>query len=149
MALQFYEHGALLEDADLDQFEARVGVKLPPDYRRFLKEHNGGRVRPRRIPIQDGPFPTALIQYFLSINGPTFIDKDFEHVKDPDHPRMPPEHIPIAECEGGDYLTLVIDGPRRGQIFYWNHEEEGDETYTYDNLYFVAGSIEQLLASLT
>jgi hypothetical protein len=62
---------------------------------------------------------------------------------------MPPEHIPIARCEGGDFLTLVVDGSARGQVFYWFHEEEGDETFTYDNLYFVASSLDELIAGLT
>ena len=26
--------------------------------------------------------------------------------KDATHPRMPPEHVPIARCEGGDLLTI-------------------------------------------
>jgi hypothetical protein len=43
----------------------------------------------------------------------------------------------------------VSDGAKRGQVFYWFHEEEGDETYTYDNLYFVANSLEELIAGLT
>lgn len=147
-SLHFYDEGAPLDDAQLDTFEQQVRVRLPAEYRAFLMEHNGGRVRPRKLRMEAGAYSTGSVQYFLSVGPPTHVEQDWADLKDPACPRMPPEHIPIAECEGGDYLTMVIDGPKRGQIFYWSHEEEGDETYTYDNLYFVAASLEDLLAGL-
>ncbi len=148
MSPKFNDGGALLQDAELDAFEKQVGARLPQEYRTFLKAHNGGRVRPRKLRMEAGAYSTGLIQYFLSIGPPTFVERDWADLKDPAHLRMPPEHIPIAQCEGGDYLTLVTDGPKRGQIFYWDHEAEGDEVYTYDNLYFVAASLDDLLAKL-
>jgi hypothetical protein len=144
--LTFYEQGTPLGDADLDAFEARVATTLPDEYRRFLKLHNGGRVRPRSVRIEDGPSCTASIQDFLSL---TSLEKTWATFKEEPYARMPPEHIPIAICEGGDYLTLVAGGPMRGQILLWFHEEEGDETYTYDNLYFVASSLDELIAGST
>ena len=146
--LHFDEQGAPLQDADLDAFEQRVGVRLPIEYRSFLKMHNGGRVEPSTLCMEAGAYSTGHIQYFLSIGPPMNVEPKWEMFKDPARARMPPEHIPIAKCEGGDYLTLVVDGPKRGQIFYWNHEEEADEAYTYDNLYFVAASLDDLLAGL-
>lgn len=38
--------------------------------------------------------------------------------------------VPSSQCGGGDYLTLVADGPKRGQI------------------HFVAASLDDLLANL-
>lgn len=146
--LHFSEEGPPLHDADLDAFEAQVGARLPAEYRTFLKAHNGARVRPRKLRMEAGAYSTGLIQYFTSLGPPSYVERDWADLKDREHRRMPPEHIPIALCEGGDYLTMVIDGPKCGQIFYWNHEEEGDETYTYENLYFVAASLEDLLAGL-
>lgn len=143
-ALQFYEEGAPLQDEDLDAFENRVGVRFPAEYRAFLLAHNGGRVEPRTF----GDEWDGTIQYFLSIGPPFDATYAWETFRHPDYPRMPPEHIPIAYCEGGNLLTIVVEGPHRGQIFYWDHEEEGDETYTYDNLRFVATSLDELLASL-
>jgi len=142
--MRFYEEGSSLQDVDLDAFEKQVGVCFPAEYRAFLLAHNGGGVEPCAF----GEHPTGLIQYFLSIGPPIDAARCWDTFKNPEYPRMPPEYIPIARCEGGDLLTMVIDGPKRGEIFYWDHEEEGDETYTYDNLTFVAASLDELLAGL-
>lgn len=142
LTLEFTDEGAPLQDADLDAFESQVGVRLPAEYRAFLKSHNGGRVEPRTLRMR----PSSQIQYFVTIGPP--IDAVYYWDMFKNTKRMPPEHIPIARCDGGDLLTMVTEGPTRGQIFYWDHEEEGDETYTYDNLYLVAASLDDLLAGL-
>jgi hypothetical protein len=142
--LEFEDEGKPLQDADIDAFEKRVGVRFPSEYRAFLLAHNGGRVKPAVL----GGFPRGEIQNFLSLGPPEDAAMTWSYFKIPTEPRMPPEHIPIADCRGGDLLTMVIDGPKRGQIFYWDHEEEGNETYTYDNLYFVAASLDELFAGL-
>lgn len=142
--LRFTEEGAPLRDADLDAFEQQVGVRFPAEYRAFLLAHNGGRVEPRTF-AEDS---SGLIQYFLSIGPPIDAARVWDTFKHREYPRMPPEHIPIAECDNGDLVTMVIDGPRCGEIFHWDHEEEGDETYTYDNLTFIATSLDELLAGL-
>jgi hypothetical protein len=144
MSLQFTDEGTPLRDADLDEFEKRFGIRLPAEYRAFLLQHNGGRVEPRTLRA----LRSAQIHYFVSIGPPVDAAYYWDTFKHPTCPRMPPEHIPIARCEGGDLLTLVIDGPERGQIFHWDHEEEGNETFTRANLTLVATSLEDLLASL-
>jgi hypothetical protein len=141
---RFFEEGPPLRDADIDAFEQRVGVPLPPEYRAFLLVHNGGRVEPATLYA----YPSAAIQYFLSIGGPIDASTCWDTFRNPAYPRMPPEHFPIAECEGGDLLTMVFEGPERGHIYHWDHEEEGDDTFTYENLTVVATSLDELLAGL-
>lgn len=142
--LTFFENGTQLTDAEIDAFEERVRVRLPAEYRAFLMSHNGGRVEPRTLHRH----PTHQIQYFLSIGPPMDAAPCWDMYRNPEFPRMPPEHIPIAACEGGDLLTMIVDGPQRGQIFHWDHEEEGEDAYTYENLTLVAGSLDELLATL-
>ncbi len=144
MELEFSDEGAPVQDAELDAFESKVGVRFPAEYRAFLKSHNGGRVRPATLRAH----PNGRIKSFVSIGPPVDATYYWQTFKIPKEPRMPPEHIPIARCDGGNLLTLVIDGPTRGQIFYWDHEEEGGDTYTYDNLTLVAANLDDLLANL-
>jgi hypothetical protein len=84
-SLTFYEQGAALADADLDAFEARVAARLPDEYRTFLKLRNGGRVRPRSVRLEGGPFPTASIQHFLSIGSPTDVEGVWANFKDAEY----------------------------------------------------------------
>lgn len=105
MTLKLTDEGAPVQDGELDAFEIQVGIRLPAEYRAFLKSHNGGRVEPATL----GAHPTAAIQYFVSIGPP----------------------IDAAR-------TDLLLGSRGGR----------QRTYTYDNLYFVAASLDDLLANL-
>lgn len=149
MTLRFRETGAPTTSAELDAFERRAGLALPLRYRAFLEAHNGGRVAPAVFDIKGASScGGSAIQYFLGFDDRYSIDEACSRLKDANDPRVPPEYLPIAECEGGDRLCIVVAGPKKGQIYFWDHEQEGYPEYTYENLYFVAEDIDALLAGL-
>jgi len=143
----FDNSGASLDEADVRRFEEVWKLSLPRDYRRFLFQQNGGWVEPAGFDVPSGG-GGGDIQYFFSLGKPFPIEDAARKFKHPDSPRVPPEYLPIAKCVTGDLLCLVVEGPQEGQIFFWDHEEEGDEKYTFDNLYFVARGIDDLLENL-
>jgi hypothetical protein len=40
--------------------------------------------------------------------------------------RMPDEALPIARDAFGNQFCLVASGPRRGHVYFWDHEQEPD-----------------------
>lgn len=148
--VEFKNSGPPVSEADIDAFERERGVSLPDAYRRFLMAHNGGRPHPNGFPMSGGCGRVIEpIQYFLSIGEPYSLAQRWHDFKHPEYPRMPPEFAPIAKCPGGDLLVIATAGKQLGEVFFWDHEEEGDETYTYDNLTPVAASVDELLGALT
>ncbi|MFL5329893.1 MAG: SMI1/KNR4 family protein [Gemmataceae bacterium] len=50
----FVSRGPTVGEAEVAAFEARCGFRLPPDYRRFLQEHNGGERAPAPRAEEEG-----------------------------------------------------------------------------------------------
>src|SRR5262245_13800100 len=48
MRAGFVDRGPPVREGEIAAFEERCGFRLPPDYRRFLEEQNGGKWSPAR-----------------------------------------------------------------------------------------------------
>ncbi len=68
------KRGPALPPKALDEFEDRVGAKLPQEYRQFLQESNGGR--PRCCVFQIPGEGEDLLGEFLAIGGAPYLDID-------------------------------------------------------------------------
>lgn len=138
-----------ITDADLQAVEQQLNIKFPDDYRRFLLAHNGGRPEPDVFEIlleDETPINSSMMHWFYSIDPSDYYNnilKMAEVFAD----RMPPEFIPIGCDQGGNQICLVVVGEDKGMIFFWDHEQEMDEGEppTYDNLFFIADNIDDLL----
>lgn len=136
--------------AYLDDFEHQSGVKLPPEYRDFLLLHNGGAPEPDAFPISDNPSDShALVAWFLGQDVED--DVDLLTFYQETRGRMPDHLIPIATDPGGNLICLSVTGETIGTVYFWEHEEEAEEGEppTEENLYFVASSFSEFLASFT
>ncbi|MBZ0320168.1 MAG: SMI1/KNR4 family protein [Anaerolineae bacterium] len=137
-----------ITDADIQAVEQQLNIKFPDDYRRFLLAHNGGRPKLGVFLIPDDPIPnqSSILNWFYCID-PTDYNYDILRNAEIFKDRMPPEFIPIGEDPGGNQICLVISGEDKGMIFFWDHEQEMDEGEppTYDNLFFIADNIDDLL----
>jgi len=139
-----------LTEVDVASVERDLGVSLPSDYRSFLLAHNGGHPEPDGFPIQDFPLSDfGVINGFLGIKDGEY--DDLRNYKVVFRDRIPANFLPIARDPGGNLLCLVVNGPRKGKIYFWFHEEEADEGKppSEDNIYFIANSFNDLLNSLT
>lgn len=137
-----------ITEADIQAVEQQLNVRFPDDYRRFLLAHNGGRPEPDVFDIFDDDlaFQSSMVNWFYCID-PTDYNYDILKNAEVFKGRMPPEFIPIGEDPGGNQICLVVSGDDRGMIFFWDHESEMDEDEppTYDNLFFIADNIDDLL----
>ena len=139
-----------LQEQDITRVEAELGYSLPPQYRRFLLQHNGGRPHPDAFLIADNPVDDhGLVDMFLCVKP-----GDLYHIvawAARYRSRIPAELLPIAVDPGGNLICLATQGERTGKVYFWDHEEEtpeGNDPGT-DNIYVIAGSFDSFLASLT
>lgn len=135
---------------ELAQFEARHGVILPEDYREFLLRCNGGRPVPDGFEVPGWSHHSSCIHGFLGIHtGP---DWQLERACSVYAQRIPCDLLAIASDDFGNAVCLGITGPRRGKIYFWDHEDELDENgrrrQDYGNVYLVASGLGEFLNNL-
>jgi hypothetical protein len=154
MPFEMKESGPPVDDARIDALERSLGIMLPPDYRAFLKQHNGGRPDPRFFPVQGWPnrFPGRPdqeyggVHYFHGIDEPitsSNLDWNFRILRG----RIPDELLPIAGDESGNEICLSMWGSNRGHVYIWDHDGEHSPP-TYANIYLIAKSFPEFLESL-
>lgn len=132
----------------VQEFECKVGFPLPRLYKEFLLETNGGRPRESVFPI-DGfahnPFGSLHEFFGLGARPPLAdLDEIFEWFKN----GVPAGIIAIGRTDGADYLCLDLrDGQE--QVRYWDHRHHwGTGEWRESDLYHVANSFEEFIASL-
>jgi hypothetical protein len=143
--VRFSESGRPLNAAGIDTVEAVFGIAIPRGYRRFLERQNGGVPEPYEMTVGK---TWVGVQAFLSVGPPHDIATRYRILCDGAQRRIPPEFIPIALCEGGNYLLLGVSGKYLNRVYLWDHEEEGEASYTYENLTELAEDIDDFLAKL-
>ena len=100
-------------------FEVSLGFGLPSDYRDFLEKFNGGRVFVEHdFRVRDVPFDLA-VNSFLPLTAPSpFIGVVEARDLQVRNRLYLWQMLPIAHDGGtGEYL-LVLDGKRRGAVFF-------------------------------
>lgn len=133
-------------EARLSEVEAELGRPLPHSYRRFLQEFNGGVLTsPNCIPIvglDNDPYLQLL--WLLGIDTLEGWS-DLLHMRriDVENNLMLPELLCIGNFDFNGSLCLVIDGPRLGQVWYWDFLEK-PEIPSWQNCFFVANSFEDI-----
>lgn len=146
MPVRFEDENPPTSPARVGDFERANGIRLPESYRRFLLRHNGGAPLPDRIEVPGWHGGFTGFNVFFGIDG----DDDLQGNLDAYGDRLPPGFLPIGDDPGGSLFCLALSGgPREGQIYFWDHEdeldEEGDSRRDMGNMYRVAESIDDLL----
>jgi ankyrin repeat protein len=143
--------GGLDEDA-LAALEARLGVRLPGEYRGFLKRFNGGKPRPARFRLRDRDDSglKCEVRRFLSVEGgPRFADDaDLESTR----ARLadwglPRRMLPIATVDdelSGGLLCISVRGKDRSRVAYYPRHDSSDAT-----TYPVATTLSRFFAGLS
>ncbi len=62
--------------------------------------------------------------------------------------RYPKELLPVAEAVGGNLILIRVEGRMKGEIYFWDHEQEGDEEPVWENLTLLAPSFDQFMEAL-
>jgi hypothetical protein len=150
MTLEIRRSREAVHEQDIRNIETILGVQLPVPYKNFLLSHNGGSPKPNRFPFRNSQLDGhGQIDFFLCIK-----DKDLYNLNTwikRYKKRVPTDLIPIAVDPGGNLICLTIRGDNQGKLYFWDHEEEADESEqpSYKNIYLIANSFNELLSSLS
>lgn len=141
--------GKPLSEEDILKAEQEIQILIPKEYRTFLKKHNGGHPSPCDYyrPLEENKTEKVLdsVGNFYGLEGTCNLICVYKEYKD----RMPSEMFPIAGV-GGCQICLCREGKNEGKIYFWDSEEEKPEESQpyYDNIHFLANSLEEFLSSL-
>lgn len=141
-----YNHPLAGEKAVL-ALETELGVRLPPDYKRFLETQNGGR--PDDYEVEVPGWGSTIVNHFLGVGAPGRNDLAFQICR-MSH-LLPPSVIPIADDPGGNYFCISLSAPDAGCILLWDHEfstPDKDEGETEFKMYAISGSFSDFENSL-
>jgi hypothetical protein len=105
----------------IERFEQCIGSLLPPAYRNYLLSQNGGipsEYLEFKIPEIFGDVGRVMLgaMYGIGERGSGIdLETQYEELDDV----VPQGHIPIGEDPGGNLLLLVVHGPSRERIVFW------------------------------
>lgn len=165
----FVTRGPVVGEAEVAAFEERCGFPLPPDYRRFLLEQNGGeRPLPPQPPEEGEDDGSQQVVRFFSIGAAATVAVPHEAVladperwyeewavlmtdlagrmegtRDAGSRSFPPELLPVAELTLG-VLVVRLKGRGTGAVLHC-YDPDG---YEPGHVYKLADSVAELLRDL-
>lgn len=139
--------------SDIEEYEAKLGVEFPDDYKEFLLKYSGQAPdRGPRFPYLD-EYPggdEGILSVFFGIMPDS--GYDLLEATDTYEGRVPEDLLPIAEDPGGNVILLGVGGEDRGKVYFFDHEEERPvpegEEIDRSNLYLIANSFGDFIESL-
>lgn len=149
------EIGPRVADEDVQRFEQRIGHALPPDYRQFLLDLNGGYAPSSNCVFRVRQDETVLNTLY-SLNADDESDDLATRQLYPKYPNnnLPKDALAIGYDEGGGRIVLPLAGPHRGEIWYLETEDpptvSNPHTEWFDrrNVAKLADSFETFMNSL-
>jgi cell wall assembly regulator SMI1 len=134
--------------AAIEAFERERGITLPASYKEFLLATNGGVPELSAFPIRGNPSePIGIVRSFLGI-GVRVPTSELSYAYDLYAGGFPEGIVPIAGNGLGDYICLDLrDGKER--VAFWDKRHFwGTGEWRESDLYHVADSFAEFLASL-
>ena len=130
---------------EVSEMEARAGFSLPSDYAQFLLEWNGGKPDVGEFEFLTfiGHKQASAVRAFPSLDRSDHYYSAHRNL-DMLHGRLPRSTIPIAEDDLGNVILLELRETGRGNIYFWDHECEGDED-PYASLSIIAPSFTEFV----
>jgi SMI1/KNR4 family protein SUKH-1 len=118
------ETGPHVTEDDIRQFERELGHELPPNYRHFLLEVNGGYAPSSNCVFLVRRDPTVLNSLY-SLKAADETDDLATRQRYPKYPHndLPKDALAIGYDEGGGRIVLPLAGPHRGEIWYLETED--------------------------
>ena len=126
---------------------AEIGTRIPPSYKAFLAEQDGGKpVRNAFSFRQHDRDQDDLVRLFFGIaespNGDLVSEADVAR------DRLPADVLPIATDSFGNLVVLDGREGRDGPVLFWDHEFQSDPP-SEDDLFWVAPDLEAFLRELS
>ena len=134
--------------AAIEEFEDRYGGILPGLYKEFLLASNGGAPEASVFPIEGFALnPFGAVQVFFGI-GARLPTSDLAKVYEMYGGGFPLGIVPVACTDGDDFICLDLRGGT-DRVAYWDKRPFwGTGEWRENDLYHVANSFAEFLASL-
>jgi hypothetical protein len=129
---------------DIREFESKLGHRLPDGYAAFLLRFNEGGVRfgkPVRFRVPgDEPNWWVSLDTIYSLEDLWTVYRLHEGL-------IPAYLLPVIDNGLGSYVCVAVSGPRRGAVFFWEHEliDYDSKEPTDQGVFFVAPSFDAFL----
>ena len=134
----------LTNEGAVGELEERLGAVLPPGYRDFILNFNGGEPE---NPCFSFPGPArsygdSIVRNFFSVSDDLEISLEYKFQIYTKACRVPADMLPIGSDFGGNLIVLALAGKSVGGVYFWDHEIEGLEEYpdNPEHLVFLARS---------
>jgi hypothetical protein len=128
--IELYKKPKQTDATQVEGLETLLGGGLPPDYRIFLLQSNGGFSRDYEITFPDWIYPGETTLGVMTWGGvcpekPFFnMEKSLRMIKS----LIPAKMLPIAEATSNHLLLLSVRAQDHGAIYAYDPELEGDES---------------------
>lgn len=99
--------------------EKRLGVKLPADYKKFLRTTNGGCPEPNCFRIPEREEALLGILYGIADNR-TDGDLEYEQQEVTQWDPLPDGFIAIGHDPGGNAILMATLGADAGRVYFWD-----------------------------
>jgi hypothetical protein len=110
--VQLTPHKGPTDEAAVAELEVMIGTRLPDDYRELLVTTNGGEPNP-------SGFAQSRVHWFFAVI-------EVQRRRSIMGARIPGDLLAIATDPFGNLICLGLDGSRHGQVYFWDHEREGE-----------------------
>ena len=144
--------------AEVEAFEAEIGMTLPDDYRQFLLRSRGGRLDWYRFDgtTPDGRTWPAVISDVGGLREePGLSLRAARRCYQGSEPKIPRPLLRIMGDPGGNGICLGLTGRHRGRVYFWIHDEQpapeewDGEVETAGNVVLLADSFTDFVAGLS
>ena len=130
-----------LKLSDIKQFETKLGIVLPSEYRDFLLKFNGGSPSPRNFDLPNEKANPLHLFYGI---GTSVKSDDLTEAIKIFKGRIKNSLIPIASDPFGNQICLGVKGRQKGKVYFWDHESEG-LLFKIRSLTLIADSFEKFI----
>lgn len=148
MSIDMRRPGPATNEDMLAAIESRLAAKLPPAYRKFLLQNNGGYSHVYSVPYIDQYLKSeqiADIFHWMSAgttkhrDGSLGIEEGLKNMSD----LLPKGVVPIAAEDGGDPIVMSLRREDYGSIYYFSGESPLDKAMNK-----LASSFEEFIGKL-
>lgn len=111
-----------LNEHDIQTLEAKLGYRLPEEYKEIIRNYHGARPSKKHFHTQKAK--GLMIKTFL----PAADEYEVNVVRVKEWAKLPDRMIPFASTPSGDYLCFEYFSPESSPaIILWNHEKREKE----------------------
>lgn len=152
--MEITKTGPTLNETDLADFEKKIGYNLPPDYRQFLLQYNGGKPVPDFFQVPEWQYKESFVNQLKGLIKEKDEKKvDLARLNDLLDGRLPKGFVAIGSDPGGNHILLSLTNETKGNVYFFDHENEPDDATDdledYSNIFLIANSFTEFLNNLT